>query len=69
MASTCLNCKKRLGCGCQKAVALDGKSVCKSCKAGYELKLKTNLKKFVNMVILNLMVLSKVIRLHMVIPM
>jgi len=28
-------------------VASDGKSVCKSCKAGYELKLKTNLKKFV----------------------
>ena len=47
MASTCLNCKKKLGCGCQKAVALDGKSVCKSCKAGYELKLRTNLKKFV----------------------
>ena len=20
MASTCLNCKKRLGCGCQKAI-------------------------------------------------
>lgn len=41
MASSCLNCKKRLGCGCQKAVASDGKSVCKTCKASYEAKLKT----------------------------
>jgi hypothetical protein len=46
-AATCLNCKKRLGCGCQKAVASNGKSVCKTCKAGYETKLKNNLEKFV----------------------
>ena len=41
MATTCLNCKKRLGCGCQKAKASDGTSVCKTCKASYEAKLKT----------------------------
>lgn len=48
MATACLNCKKRLGCGCQKAKASDGTSVCKSCKASYEASLKKdNLEKFV----------------------
>ena len=48
MAATCLNCKKRLSCGCQKAVASDGTSVCKACKAIYEANLKqSKLEKFV----------------------
>ena len=48
MAATCLNCKKKLGCGCQKAVASDGTSVCKTCKATYEANLKqSKLEKFV----------------------
>lgn len=46
--ATCNNCKKRLGCGCQKAKASDGTSVCKSCKASYEASIKSkSLKKFV----------------------
>ncbi len=46
--ATCNNCKKRLGCGCQKAKASDGTSVCKSCKASYEASIKNkSLNKFV----------------------
>lgn len=46
--ATCNNCKKRLSCGCQKAKASDGASVCKSCKASYEANLnKEKLNKFV----------------------
>ncbi len=48
MGAACLNCKKKLGCGCQRAKASDGTSVCKSCKATYEAKLKKDkLEKFV----------------------
>jgi len=39
--STCLNCKTKLGCGCQKRVASDGKSVCATCLGKYEQSLKT----------------------------
>jgi len=40
--SQCLNCKSTLGCGCQKRIASDGKSVCKSCIVTYENQLKKN---------------------------
>lgn len=46
--ATCNNCNKRLSCGCQRAKASDGASVCKSCKTTYEASIKTkSLKKFV----------------------
>ena len=46
--ATCNNCKKRLSCGCQRAKATDGTSVCRSCKASYEASIKNkSLKKFV----------------------
>jgi hypothetical protein len=38
--SACLNCGTALSCGCQKRVASDGKSVCGTCLAKYELSLK-----------------------------
>jgi len=40
----CLNCGKSLSCGCQKKKASDGKLVCTTCIANYELKLKTIIK-------------------------
>jgi hypothetical protein len=46
--ATCNNCRKRLSCGCQKAKASDGASVCKGCKASYEASIKKkNLTKFI----------------------
>ena len=39
--SACLNCGTKLGCGCQKRVASDGKSVCATCLGKYEQSLKT----------------------------
>jgi hypothetical protein len=36
----CLNCKTKLGCGCQKATASDGTPVCVNCLASYERKIK-----------------------------
>jgi transcription elongation factor Elf1 len=38
--STCLNCGKKLSCGCQKKTASDGKSVCSSCLTQYNESLK-----------------------------
>lgn len=38
--ASCSNCNRHLSCGCQKRKASDGKSVCASCAANYELKLK-----------------------------
>lgn len=38
--STCLNCKSRITCGCQKRKASDGKQVCSSCLSKYEASLK-----------------------------
>jgi hypothetical protein len=38
--SSCLNCNKKLSCGCQKRTASDGKSVCSNCLSGYEYSLK-----------------------------
>jgi hypothetical protein len=38
--SLCPNCKSVLSCGCQLKTASDGKRVCNSCKANYELTLK-----------------------------
>lgn len=43
--SKCLNCGRNLTCGCQKKKASDGKSVCASCAAQYELKLKATINK------------------------
>ena len=39
--ANCANCKKRLGCGCQRKKASDGTSCCVTCLAKYELSLKT----------------------------
>lgn len=36
----CTNCGAKLGCGCQKRTASDGKSCCASCLAAYEAGLK-----------------------------
>ena len=36
----CANCKKKLGCGCQKRTATDGKSCCATCVGNYERSLK-----------------------------
>lgn len=38
--ANCANCKKRLGCGCQRKVASDKTSCCVSCLAAYEASLK-----------------------------
>jgi hypothetical protein len=32
----CSNCKSKLGCGCQRKTATDGRSVCVNCAAKYE---------------------------------
>jgi len=40
--SACLNCNKKLSCGCQKRTASDGKSVCSNCLPNYERNLKAN---------------------------
>tara|TARA_R100001509_G_scaffold158669_1_gene124152 strand:+ start:987 stop:1124 length:138 start_codon:yes stop_codon:yes gene_type:complete len=37
----CMNCGKRLSCGCQKRTASDGKQVCSTCASSYEAKLKS----------------------------
>jgi transcription elongation factor Elf1 len=36
----CLNCGQALSCGCQKKVASNGQSVCGTCIAAYEAKIK-----------------------------
>jgi hypothetical protein len=38
--SACLNCNRKLSCGCQKRTASDGKSVCSNCLSNYERNLK-----------------------------
>jgi hypothetical protein len=38
--ATCLNCSKKLSCGCQQRKASDGKSCCTNCLSNYESKLK-----------------------------
>ena len=38
--SACLNCGVSMGCSCQRRVASDGKSVCGTCMAEYEKKIK-----------------------------
>lgn len=38
--SSCLNCNRKLSCGCQKRKASDGKSVCSNCLSTYEAKIK-----------------------------
>lgn len=38
--ATCLNCKKKLSCGCQQRKATDGKSVCTNCLGTYQAGLK-----------------------------
>ena len=43
--SQCLNCKAKLGCGCQKRTASDGKSCCANCIVKYENELKAAGKK------------------------
>jgi hypothetical protein len=40
--SACLNCNRKLSCGCQKRTASDGKSVCSNCLSNYERNLKAN---------------------------
>lgn len=44
MATTCLNCKARLSCGCQKRKASNGTLVCSNCITKYEAGLKQLLK-------------------------
>jgi hypothetical protein len=40
----CTNCGAKLGCGCQKRIASDGRSCCANCISAYEAGLKkTNL--------------------------
>lgn len=44
--ATCLNCKRKLSCGCQKRKASNGVSCCASCITVYEKAIKaTNAKK------------------------
>lgn len=43
--ATCLNCKKKLGCGCQKRVASNGQPCCNNCIGQYEKNLKLKAKK------------------------
>lgn len=38
--ANCLNCNKKLSCGCQQRKASDGKSCCTNCLAAYESKLR-----------------------------
>lgn len=40
MGIICLNCKKSLGCGCQKRVASNGVSACTTCIGTYEQQIK-----------------------------
>lgn len=40
MATFCPNCGRKLTCGCQKAVASDGKAVCTSCVSQYNISLR-----------------------------
>lgn len=37
----CPNCNAKMSCSCQKRVASDGKQVCSTCKASYEIKIKS----------------------------
>lgn len=37
----CNNCRMKMGCGCNKRTASDGRSCCASCIGAYEAKLKT----------------------------
>jgi hypothetical protein len=37
----CNNCRMKMGCGCNKRTASDGKSCCASCINAYEAQLKT----------------------------
>jgi hypothetical protein len=43
--SACTNCGNQMSCGCQRRTASDGSSVCSSCLASYEVKLKNNVEK------------------------
>jgi len=36
----CNNCRKTLGCGCQKRTASNGTPCCTSCVTAYETKIK-----------------------------
>lgn len=38
----CTNCRTKLGCGCQRKTASDGRSVCVTCAAKYEYELSLN---------------------------
>lgn len=38
--ANCANCKKKLGCGCQKKKASDGTSCCVTCLTTYEISIK-----------------------------
>ena len=38
MSSNCANCGKKFTCGCQKAKADNGETVCKICKGKYNSK-------------------------------
>mgnify|MGYP003351488960 CR=1 FL=1 len=40
--ATCLNCRRKLSCGCQKRTASDGTSACSSCIASYNAKLTSH---------------------------
>lgn len=37
----CNNCRMKMGCGCNKRTASDGRSCCASCINAYEAQLKT----------------------------
>ena len=39
--AACLNCRRKLSCGCQKREASDGKSCCASCVTIYEKSIKS----------------------------
>lgn len=41
----CQNCKREMGCGCNKRTASDGKSCCSNCLASYEVSLNGNKQK------------------------
>ena len=38
---SCNNCRMKMGCGCNKRTASDGKSCCASCINAYEAQIKT----------------------------
>jgi|TARA_R100000084_G_scaffold53103_1_gene22308 hypothetical protein len=38
MKTNCANCGKKFTCGCQKTVAKNGQTICKSCKNIYNSK-------------------------------